>query len=261
MTLTYRSLHTIEELEHAVDIEIAVWGMSPRDAAPSYLMHAAVHNGSVAFGAFDGDRMVGMNFAMPARRGGDGFLWSHITGVLPGYQGRGVGLELKRAQREWALAQGYTTIRWTFDPLQRGNAHFNFGVLGALAPVTSNVYLVNHYGDMDDAINAGMPSDRIEASWHIREAARAQDALLLATTRPLLTTRDDQRPHLHAADWDAPAYRAELPRDLAPLRAQDAGLPLAWRLALREALQAAFAHGYHLAGFTHGGYTLRREEA
>ena len=54
-------------------------------------------------------------------------------------------------------------MAWTFDPLQAGNANFNFNRLGT----TARIYSVNHYGDMQDGINAGMASDRLEAQWQL----------------------------------------------------------------------------------------------
>ena len=78
-------------------------------------------------------------------------------------QARGIGRALKAHQREWAFAREVGTITWTFDPLIARNAHFNLAVLGAR--VTD--YLVDHYGDMGDAINSGDESDRLHVAWHL----------------------------------------------------------------------------------------------
>ncbi len=254
-----RILHTIAELEAVVDLEVAVWGLNPRDAVPSYVMHVAVDRGGLALGAYEADRMVGMLFALPVKDHGEWILWSHMTGIHPDFQGRGVGAALKRAQRTWALENGYRKVAWTFDPLQRGNAHFNFHVLGGDAAMVSHVYHVNFYGDMDDDINRGMPSDRIEAVWLIDQpnlhTSIPADAITVLAAgdqlQPLLT--------LAAEKWNAPVYRAAVPQDLNAVRAK--GDALAWRLALREALQTAFAHGYQIVDFKDFAYILKPVEA
>ena len=46
-------------------------------------------------------------------------------------QGHGLGRLLKHAQREVALGHGMTRMRWTYDPFEIRNAHFNLDVLGA----------------------------------------------------------------------------------------------------------------------------------
>ena len=72
-------------------------------------------------GAFAGTRMVGASagfFSAPP----DPALHSHITGVAPGGQHRGIGFALKLHQRAWALARAVPVIVWTFDPLVARNA-------------------------------------------------------------------------------------------------------------------------------------------
>ena len=60
-----------------------------------------------------------------------------------------------------ARAEGIERIAWAFDPLQAGNAHFNLARLGA----TAGRYVENMYGLRTDALNAGVPTDRLIAEW------------------------------------------------------------------------------------------------
>jgi predicted GNAT superfamily acetyltransferase len=257
-----RVLHTISELEAHVDLQVAVWGLNPRNAVPSALLHVLALRGGLVLGAYDDDCMVGLLLALPAYDHDELILWSHMTGILPSHQGRGIGTALKRFQREWALARGYRRIGWTVDPLQRGNAHFNFHILGQDAALISNTYHINFYGDMDDDINRGIPSDRIEAMWHLDQPSvqmpPAQDAVTLLsvgeTLQPLRTVHDSQ--------WNASAYRIALPPSVEAVRRVSPDGVLAWRLALREAMQAALAHGYCITDFDpssdSNAYILRR---
>lgn len=254
MTVEYRALHDMADFERVVDMEIAVWGFVPREAVPSSLMHALAANGTLVAGAYDEQQMVGMALAVPARRGRDWLLWSHMAAVLPEYRSHGIGFGLKQFQRTWALEQGYDKIAWTYDPLQRGNASFNLHRLGAI----SNVYHVDFYGVMTDAINMGLPSDRTEAVWKLRDARvvelaegkQAETDAEIPQERVLLEV-EDFCPLLtqQSLESSVPAYFVEIPYDLSQLRRRNADLALQWRLALREVLVRAFQAGWYAADF------------
>jgi predicted GNAT superfamily acetyltransferase len=53
-------------------------------------------------------------------------------------------------------------------------------------------------------------------------------------------------PEEQALRLDGAPLLAPIPDDIAALRRADAGLGLAWRLAMRETLTAAFAAGYRM---------------
>lgn len=271
MALDYRELHDIREYEQAVDLEILIWGLAPRDSVASSIIHAMVINGGLAVGAFNGAVMVGVALALPGRRGSRWLLWSHMAGVHPAYQGQGIGFELKQFQRSWALEQGYDTISWTYDPLQRGNANFNLHRLGAV----SNVYHIDFYGEMMDAINAGLPSDRLEVAWKLRDnrvqAAASggvsgsdevvtDDDLILAVGQDGCPVRSFDS----LATSSSVSY-AEIPFDLAVLKRANPDAARQWRLALRDALMTAFRQGFHAADFVvrdhRCWYMLRPPEA
>ena len=259
--IAYRILHDVDELEKIVSLELTVWGLKPRNAVPSAILHVVALNGGLVLGAYEGARPVGMAICMPAKRGDDVFLWSHMTGVRVQYQRQGIGLELKRFQRRWALDNGYRSIGWTFDPLQRGNAWFNLHLLGADAAMSASDYHVNFYGKMDDEINRGMPSDRIEVRWWLD-----QPSLHDTSGKEILLVRADEHGYPLTSDsgWSADAYSAAVPADLEALRKHDREAVLAWRMALREVLVAAFEHGYRASDFTRNRglyvYHLRRAE-
>jgi predicted GNAT superfamily acetyltransferase len=119
--------------------------------------------GQVLF-ACDQDKPIGFALAFAAIDEGTIYLHSHMVGVVPGYQNRGVGRLLKLAQREDAIARGIRLIEWTFDPLQLRNAHFNLVRLGAVA----RRYIPNFYGRTSSPLHAGLPTDRLVAEWWIQ---------------------------------------------------------------------------------------------
>jgi predicted GNAT superfamily acetyltransferase len=260
----FRVLKTMEELEQVVDLEILIWNLNPRDAVPANMMHPITLNGGLVVGAYEASNLVGMAFAFPVKRGKKWILWSHMTGVHPKNQAQGIGFGLKQTQRQWALQYGYDTLSWTYDPLQRGNANFNIHLLGA----TASVYHVNFYGEMTDGINAGLPSDRLEVVWPLKD--RRVQALAVATesesvstpvidaeNAPFLLSTEgtENKPHLHFDTLtNSPnVLYAEIPYNIGGLKAKDASLALEWRLMLREALEKAFAQGYSIVDFATAG--------
>ena len=165
--ISIRELTTMAELNATVDLQRAVWGMHDAEAASPHTLRAIVHSGGAVFGAVarrvawtqtrrshvqKGERLVGFCFGFAAPRDGELWLWSHMAAVDPDLQGRGIGFRLKQAQRAWALKQGYRWMAWTFDPMQAGNANFNFNRLG----VTARRYSADHYGEMQDGSQRGL---------------------------------------------------------------------------------------------------------
>ncbi len=237
MNINYRVIDDVAELEHVVDLEIQVWELDPRDAVPYHLLRAVTVNGGVLIGAYDGSQVVGAAFAFPAPRPEGWILWSHMTAVHPSYQSMGIGSELKRFQRRWARDHGYTEIRWTFDPLQRGNAHLNLHLLGARAAA----YHVDFYGRMTDGINRGMPSDRLEAVWDIHDLPFPRHDRTLS-----ILTIENEQPRVALPTDSSRPLLIHIPRVLKDLSYE---ARLEWRLALRAAFGWAFDRGYHAVGF------------
>ena len=151
-----------------------------------------------------------------------------MTGVSPRARGSHVGRALKLHQREWAASHGIPVVTWTFDPLVRRNAWFNISRLGA-RPVE---YLINFYGRMPDAINAGDESDRLLMAWDV--------------SVPLPTEALEALHHRVIAT----------PEDIERLRGTDPAAARHWRMRLREELMKPVAQG-QVVGFTReGGYIL-----
>ena len=216
----------------------------------SNLLRAMIHSGGYVATAFDDDVAVGAALALVGRhRVGDGpaddgsswhtHLHSHMAGVLDDYRNRSIGTAIKLHQRAWALSQGIDTIVWSFDPLVRRNARLNVQKLGTEV----RDYMPNFYGEMDDAINAGDPSDRIFAWWVLDGEAAVQAA---------------QSP-LSAVDPNAFA-NAEVvatPDDIVSLRKSDPALALEWRLRVREQFLATLDAGLVVVGLdSEGSYVL-----
>ncbi|RWR05142.1 GNAT family N-acetyltransferase [Siminovitchia fortis] len=155
-----RTLHTTHELQLVQKLEKTIWGMEP---IPIHQTITAVKNGGLMLGAFIGDEPVGVSYSFPGYTNGKSYLCSHLLGVHPDCQHKGIGRKLKEEQKEAALKLGYTMMTWTYDPLESKNAYLNLSKLGGIC----STYVENCYGDMDDSLNAGLPTDRFKLEWWI----------------------------------------------------------------------------------------------
>src|SRR5438874_8628590 len=107
-----RNLTTIEELEAVLRLEKEVWGFEDADVTPLTLAVAMKVTGSIWLGAFSRDALIGFAFAFPSLEEGKVGFHSHTLAVHPAFDNRGLGYELKLAQRARALARGVLEITW-----------------------------------------------------------------------------------------------------------------------------------------------------
>jgi predicted GNAT superfamily acetyltransferase len=265
-------VHGHEPIRAAVVLFDAVWG---RDAgagsifAPEALTALAHAGGQVTIARRHGDgEVVAATAAFLGRDHTTGavHLHSHVTGVVAGAEGHGIGQAMKWHQRVWALERGIAQVRWTFDPLIRRNAVLNLARLGAGV----GRYLEDLYGPMPDARNHALPTDRLEAVWdlaapRVRAAAEGRvatpdvHALRGAGAEPLLDVGAEQEP-VHTPT-NAPRRLVRIPADIEQLRSDDPDLARAWTDAMRATLGVAVAGGARVTGCTRDGWYVLAEPA
>jgi predicted GNAT superfamily acetyltransferase len=250
----------VDDLDALAELFAAVWG-GRRPPVTREMLRALSVGGSYVAGAHAGGDLIGGALAFLARDAVRGLhLHSHLLGVVPRAQGLGVGYALKQHQRSWALRHGIETVTWTFDPLVRRNAYFNLVRLGAAV----DRYLVDHYGLMTDAINAGDQSDRLRAVWSLRSpaadrAARAQvrapDSAELTREGAVLALRDEGG---EPVDGNGEGRRllCQVPADIVALRTERPDAARRWRAAVRRLLTSALERGSRVEGFTSDGCYL-----
>jgi len=157
-------LHTLDDLQTCVDLQISVWGYSETDVIPRKMFLLAGHIGGQVIGAIDdsqGGKLAGFAMALPGYRDRRSYLHSHMLAVLPEYRNHGLGRRLKLAQRDEALARGIQLMEWTFDPLEIKNAYLNLARLGAV----TRRYQPDFYGPSSSPLQGGLPTDRLYAEW------------------------------------------------------------------------------------------------
>lgn len=251
--IVIRRAETPAEFRALQEAQRQAWGVTEANyIVPVATMVGAQLHGGLVLGAFLPDgTAVGLSFAFLGRIEGRLGLYSQLTGVVPGYQGRRLGERLKFAQREHARAAGLDLIAWAFDPLQAGNAHFNLARLGA----TVGHYVDNMYGPRTDELNAGTPTDRLIAVWetHASGPGPTLDPQAALRLPRLVATapRPDGWLDVEGVSNELPfpAGLLEIPADIRALRERDPQLAERWRLAVRKAFLAAFTAGYRAVGF------------
>ncbi|MEX1019257.1 MAG: hypothetical protein WDZ49_06340 [Litorilinea sp.] len=273
-----RPVVNVEGCKNFQELERWVWGTDDLDVVPIHVLITALKNGGGLLGAYAEDgpdatgRMVGAAFwwlgagmdpRAPAADAGRGTgklkACSHMVGVLPDWQGRHVGLRLKLAQRQAILEQGLTDwVTWTYDPLYRRNGVFNLHRLGA----TCSTYFRNVYGELNDDLNRGAPSDRCQVDWWIDSEHVARDLQPMrpqpawqAANLQLLPVRENGRGLVEPVDApvapDGRPLAVPIPPEIGVIRQADPALGLAWRFALRAALETGFGAGYTLVDCVH----------
>lgn len=172
--IVIRECARLSEFNQCVRLQREVFGLEDLEVSPQRHLIVSRQAGGWTLGAFvhDGnqERLVGFVHHLAAVRGDEIFGYSHMMAVDQEFQNRGLGARLKWSQRERALKDGRKRIRWTWDPMQARNAHFNLNRLG----VTVSSYAENFYGTdyvstpvEGAAEQPGIDSDRIFADWRI----------------------------------------------------------------------------------------------
>jgi predicted GNAT superfamily acetyltransferase len=275
--ITIRRAETIADYRACQDAQRRAWGIAEDGyVVPIATMVGANLHGGLVLGAFrDCGEAVAMSFGFLGRIGDRLCLYSQLTGVVPEYQSRGLGYEIKLRQREFARAEAIGRIAWAFDPLQVGNAHFNLTRLGAAA----ESYVENMYGERTDALNRGVPTDRLIVEWETSPEAPVTSPPEGVMSAPRLIARGlEQGAHHRSGEWPVPRCVAtaigsprlllEVPAEVGRMRREQPARAEAWRVAVGQAFRTAFDAGYravHFAreessGLLGGFYVLERRD-
>ena len=123
-----RDCESFADFAACIQMQREVWQFSDLDITPLRSFVITRNNGGFTLGAFaesDG-RLLGFAHALAAfDETRTPFYYSQMLAVAPELHNSGIGMQLKFAQRQRALARGLPLMVWTFDPLQSRNAYLN----------------------------------------------------------------------------------------------------------------------------------------
>ena len=233
--VSVRECTGVEEFDECVRLQREAFALPDLELSPRRHLIVSGAAGGWTLGAFAGERMIGFVHHLVAVRGGGEIIgYSHMMAVARDFQNRGIGARLKWAQRERALAEGRAFIKWTWDPMQARNAHFNINRLG----VTVRSYAVNFYGTDystlagEFGVAHGLDSDRLFAGWDLREP------------------RVESLAQGHAPEpAAAPSASVEIPADWTTLVKTDPAAARREQLRVRDEFRRALDSGLVCKGF------------
>ncbi|HEX5890264.1 MAG TPA: GNAT family N-acetyltransferase [Pyrinomonadaceae bacterium] len=234
-----RECTTVEEFDNCVALQKEAFGLPDLEISPRRHLIVSRQAGGWTLGAFAADRMIGFVHHLAAvRPDNEIFGYSHMMAVAKDYQNKGIGARLKWAQREKALTEGRTFIKWTWDPMQARNAHFNLNRLCVTVDsYGDNFYGTDYFADpTQDAENRpGLQSDRLFARWDLnspRVVALGAGLKHEIAAQPVASVAIP-------AEWSALVKRD-------PQRARDT------QARVREEFKQRFAEGLVCAAFARG---------
>lgn len=194
--------------------------------------------------------------------------YSQYAGVRPDFQGYGLGVEIKKFQREILLdIYGVTWATCTYDPLTAVNAYRNLHVLR----MEVVEYRVDCYGGFGGYLNrADIPTDRFYLRWNLLRTSPLPDFSLhqLITDGCLATEVERKKIKGRSGEIELPVITGqksemetqwilvEIPTDFYfMLRETDVDdkeirrIPLEWRLRTREIFKESLSKGYQIVDF------------
>ncbi|PID24112.1 GNAT family N-acetyltransferase [Sporosarcina sp. P7] len=246
--LSIRKLESNEDMRMVQGLEKQIWG---ENTVPTHQTYTASKNGGLVIGAFDQQEIVGFSYSFPGFANGKTYLCSHMLGVHPNYQLLGIGKMLKDEQRKLAKEIGYDLMTWTFDPLESRNAYLNLTKLYGI----STTYLENCYGEMEDGLNKGLPSDRLQVEWWI-SSERVEDGWtpqLANYDRPFDVGQSEKgnpmmEVNLEEISSSSEGMEVPIPKNIQFIKKDEPELALDWRMKIRAVFQSLFGAGYALVG-------------
>src|SRR5262249_3011944 len=216
--MTIRPIIELVELQKCVELQREAWGLADIEVIPVRMLVTQNRVGGLVLGAFENEQLVGFLNAMPGVRDGMPYWYSQMLAVRNPNRNRGIGSDLKLAQRDHARQRGIHLIEWTFDPLESKNAYLNVVKLGVIV----RRYYVNLYGATASQMQQGLESDRVIAEWWI--------------DRPRIRVEGDIR-HL------------SIPHDIQAVKKESLKSAQAIQARVREEFLKNFQDDYFVAGF------------
>jgi predicted GNAT superfamily acetyltransferase len=196
--------------------------------------------GGFTLGAFAGEELVGFVLSVPAFLRGEKAFYSHMTAVKKDFQSLGIGANLKWSQRQRSLKEGVKFIKWTFQPVQSKNAHFNLNRLGAtIKHYSPNFYGTDYSTSHEQDGKFGLDSDRLFAEWNLE----SEKVVALSENEEFTENRIEK-------------LRISIPEDWNELVKSNIHKAIAEQTRIKDEFEKAFAEGLVCRKF---GKKLRSE--
>ena len=275
--IEFRPLTGLDEMAEVEALQSKIWADSTAVIYRNTLINL-VRSGALLIGAHDSGQLVGFllgylglespNSERPALANLK--MVSQRMAVLPEYRDRGIGYEMKLAQRQYAQKQGIRLITWTYDPLLTRNAHLNIRKLGAIV----REYWRDYYGTTPSAQVVLGSSDRFAVEWWVtghrveQRLSGKRGGLALpqytdANAYILNPTKRESNGFVQPGDDmmytpQGMVVLVEVPENFTDMVNADPSLAQAWRQHSRSAFEQILASGYTITDFVRGMHEGRQ---
>ncbi len=250
-TIDIRVLNSNEEMRQMYQLEEFIW--QGEGGIPVHQTITAIRNGGLAIGAYCDGQLVGFSYSFAGFKDGKIYLCSHNMGIHPEYRDKGIGASLKNRQKTEAARMGYDMLTWTYDPLETRNGYLNLSKLRAVC----STYIENCYGEFDDGLNAGLPTDRFKVEWwvnsrHVNERLQTsiEDDVFYI---PWKETVSGPTLAINGEIPDAKQVMVPVPAAFQTIKQDDMKFALDWRLKTRAVFQELFQKGYAAVSLERSG--------
>ncbi|MFN2532864.1 MAG: hypothetical protein ABR555_16365 [Pyrinomonadaceae bacterium] len=239
MQISIRECTSIDDFDSCISLQREAFGLPDLEISPRRHLIVSRMAGGWTLGAFLEARMVGFVHHLAAvQNENEIFGYSHMMAVAKDFQNHGVGAQLKWAQRARALQEGQTFIKWTWDPMQARNAHFNLNRLGVVVNTFGNNFYGTDYGNhpkQADENRSVLQSDRLFAHWYLDSPRVVR--LASGEAAPLESD---------------PVNTIRIPAEWSRLVKEDIETARCEQARVRSEFQDAFRHGLVCAAFQRG---------
>ncbi len=261
----------IDDFRATEKLQRLIWPGSGTEVVPMHMLLTIARNGGIVLGAWADDKLVGFLFGFlgtddaSSKRVAAARLKhaSHQLGVHPKYRDRNIGSQLKLAQRDAVLKDGVRLATWTYDPLETRNANLNLRKLGGIV----RKYKRDYYGEMDDELNAGLPSDRFIVEWwltsnRVKERVSGKrkpvtfeqymEAELPVINSPTIDEKGFLIPSENVVESvDKMLLLVQVPMNFQQIKAEEPELALRWRLHSRSVFESTIGAGFIITDYIH----------
>lgn len=250
-TIDIFSVSSFADIDKVMNLHKTIWGLEDLEITPSHIYTATNHAGGCTLIASDNDIPVGYLYGFPGVDANhEPYFYIHNIGVLQKYRSLGIGMHLMLELRKLLINEGYCLVKWTYDPLETLNASLYIGKLGGI----TNDYVEDYYGEMNDDINKGIPSDRLNIYWHIRSTHVVDKLKRINQKRSVVfdgrycinAIGEDDCPIDIPVAYNKQRYYLQSPANYHFLKQKTENTVCKWRMNLRKHMQKAFAEGLYI---------------
>lgn len=152
---------SIELCQKLSQMQKKVWGLGDHDVLPPWKLYITPRIGGIIIAAFQNNEPIAQAVFTHAQDPNrtQPYLYLDLIGVLQEYQSQGLGEKILWHAMEITKQRNYSSIQWTYDPLEGANANLYIRKLGAKAAK----YYPDYYGELTGEKHRGTATDRFFA--------------------------------------------------------------------------------------------------